>query len=174
MSPAKRIATAAVTAVLLAGTPGLAMAATPQTTLPSQQTETWYQLRVWPLARESARNLDVDSNGKAITATPRSNDDRQQWNLSDTTGKQLIKNKATGTCLTAPGGDLNGSVTLKACDKNDVNQQWTVRSVEGGKVEILPSANHDLALTGGLSGEVRVWYEDGSRAQGWSTVPPGS
>lgn len=112
MSPAKRIATAAITAVLLGGTPGLAAAATgtagsqapQQTTQPSKQTENWNQLRVWPRGDTSARNLEAGRGGRVIVATPERNNDRQQWSLSTIAGKQLIKNKATGTCLTAPSG----------------------------------------------------------------------
>lgn len=183
MSPAKRIATAAITAVLLGGTPGLAAAATgtagsqapQQTTQPSKQTENWNQLRVWPRGDTSARNLEAGRGGRVIVATPERNNDRQQWSLSTIAGKQLIKNKATGTCLTAPSGS-RGSVTLRPCDQNDMNQQWTVRNVGQGKVRISPATHPDLALTGGtrLGSAVALRTYDGARSQEWSTVPPGS
>lgn len=183
MSPAKRIATAAITAVLLAGTPGLALAATgtavsqtpQQTTDPSKQTDNWNQLRVRPRGDEAARNLTADRGGRVVVATPERNNDRQQWSISTTAGKQLIKNKATGTCLTAPGGSRS-SVTLRPCDRNDMNQQWSVRNVGHGKIRISPATHPDLALTAGfrLGSDVTLRTYDGARSQQWSTVPPGS
>ncbi|GAA3033671.1 hypothetical protein GCM10010519_69670 [Streptomyces lactacystinicus] len=147
MSPAKRIATAAVTAVLLGATPGLATAAAPPTALPSQPTGEWHQFKIYPLDLP-ARNLDVDSAGRAVVAVVDPESARQQWNLSNIGGLPLIENRATGTCLTAPDDTLD-AVTVQTCDKNNPNQRWDVHYVTSGQVAISPKAHPRLALTGG-------------------------
>ncbi|MGW3076462.1 RICIN domain-containing protein [Kitasatospora sp. NPDC001132] len=147
LSPAKRVATAAVTAVLLAGTPGLAAAATtPPTARPSQQATTWYQFRIYP-NNTPARHLDVDSGGRAVVAVPNPESERQQWSLSTIGGLPLVKNRATGTCLTAPS-NTQDPVTLQACDRNNPHQRWDVHHVTSGQVEISPRDHPALALTG--------------------------
>ncbi|MFJ6385118.1 RICIN domain-containing protein [Kitasatospora sp. NPDC092039] len=156
MSPAKRIATAAVTAALLAGSPGLATAATPQTGPPAQQTEQWHRFRIYPPPNLPARDLDVDSGGRAVVSAPEAGSERQQWSLSTTGGLPLIKNRATGTCLTAPN-DTQDPVTVQACDTNNPNQRWDVHYVTSGQVEISPRNHLDLALTGSAqAGSSRV------------------
>ncbi|MGW1177126.1 RICIN domain-containing protein [Kitasatospora sp. NPDC002543] len=178
MSPAKRVATAAIAAVLLGGTPGLASAATPQAAQPaaqpSQQTENWYQLRIWPTPSSSGVNLEAGNHGRAIVANPQKNNDHQLWGLSGMAGKQLVENKATGTCLTAP--NRGQGVTLRTCDKNDLYQQWTVEYTSQGRVAIVPTYDRDLALTGsaGLGTEVFLRVYSESANQQWSAVPPGA
>ncbi|MFE4519226.1 RICIN domain-containing protein [Kitasatospora sp. NPDC056783] len=147
MPSAKRIATAAITAALLGGTPGLASASTPTTATPSQLSAEWHQFMIHPLGLP-AGNLDIDGSGKAITAAPDPGNKHQQWNLSDIGGLPLIKNRATGTCLTAPNDTLD-PVTVQACDKNNPNQRWDVHYVTSSQVEISPKAHPSLALTGG-------------------------
>ncbi|MFE7593581.1 RICIN domain-containing protein [Kitasatospora sp. NPDC057512] len=148
MSPAKRIATAAITAVLLGATPGLAGAAAPPTALPAQQTGEWHRFRIYPPPNDPAVDLDVNSSGQAVVATPDPTNERQQWNLSKIDGKLFIKNRATGTCLTAPNDTLD-PVTVRTCDTNDANQQWDVHYVKSNQVEISPWSHPSLALTGG-------------------------
>jgi hypothetical protein len=139
---------AAVIAVLLGGAPGPAVAASPQTSPPSQRNETWYQFRIYPESGAPARHLDVDDGGTVVVGVPDAQGERQQWSLSGTGGKLFVKNRATGTCLTASGG-AQGSVTVRTCDKNDVNQKWDLHYVKPGQAQIAPSNHLDLALTGG-------------------------
>ncbi|MFJ6621370.1 RICIN domain-containing protein [Kitasatospora sp. NPDC091335] len=170
MSPARRIATAAVTAVLLAGTPGLAMAVAPQTTLPSLQTEEWRRFSIWPPPNLPARNLDVDSSGRVVVSTPDPASERQQWSLSADGGLPVIKNRATGTCLTAPDDTLD-PVTVQTCDKNNPNQRWDVHDVTSSQVEISPPAHGSLALTGGAqagSNQVVLRPYTAAEIQQWS------
>ncbi|MFF2117133.1 RICIN domain-containing protein [Kitasatospora sp. NPDC058184] len=148
MSPAKRIATAAITAVLLGTTPGLAAAAAPPTALPSQQTGQWHRFRIYPPPNEPAMDLDVNGSGVAVVSTPDPGNEHQQWNLDKIDGKQFIRNRATGTCLTAPNDTLD-PVTVQACDGNNPNQRWDVHYVRSGQVEISPWSHLSLALTGG-------------------------
>ncbi|MEV3870079.1 RICIN domain-containing protein [Streptomyces sp. NPDC049906] len=148
MSPAQRIATAAVMAALLGGASGLAVAASPEAPPPSQRNETWYQFRIYPESAAPARQLDVNGSGTVVVGVPDAKGERQQWSLSGIGGKLFVKNRATGTCLTAPSG-AQGSVTVRACDKNDVHQKWDLHYVKPGQAQIAPSNNLDLALTGG-------------------------
>ncbi|MFJ7907342.1 RICIN domain-containing protein [Kitasatospora sp. NPDC096204] len=147
LSPAKRIATAAVTAALLAATPGLATAATPPTAPPAPQAQTWHQFRIHP-NNTPARQLNVDSSGKVVVSAVDPESQHQQWSLSGTGNRQLIKNRATGTCLTAPSDTLS-PVTVQACDKNNTHQQWVLVSVRPGEVRVSPRDHPSLALTGG-------------------------
>ncbi|MFG2915960.1 ricin-type beta-trefoil lectin domain protein [Kitasatospora sp. NPDC048298] len=147
LSPAKRIATAAITAVLLGGTPGLATAATPQTALPTQLTADWYRLRIYP-NNTPARQLNVDSSGKVVVSVVDPENQRQQWSLSGTGSRQLIKNRATGTCLTAPSDTLD-PVTVQPCDKNNTHQQWDLHYVTSTQLQVSPRNHLSLALTGG-------------------------
>ncbi|MER8230973.1 RICIN domain-containing protein [Streptomyces sp. NPDC094049] len=174
MSPAKRIATAAIAAVLLGGTPGLAMAATSQAAMPSQQTENWFRYEVVP-ANHIVKSMEVGSNGKVVVADRERNDDHQFWSLNGAAGKQLMKNKATGTCLTAASNGSQGSITLQTCDENNVNQQWKTEYWSQGRHTISLAAHPDLYLTGSdrIGGEVTVEIYHGTFAQHWSTVPPG-
>ncbi|MFE4519227.1 ricin-type beta-trefoil lectin domain protein [Kitasatospora sp. NPDC056783] len=175
MSPAKRIATAAIAAALLGGTPGLAMAATPQTTLPSQQTEQWFRYEVLPPDQLSTKGIDGSSSGKVVMANREQNNDHQFWSLIGPAGKQLLKNKATGTCLTAPGKDAKGPVTLRTCDATNVNQQWKLEYWSEGRHTLSLTAYPYLYLTGtgviGSSATVESYH--GTYTQHWKLVPPG-
>ncbi|MFE4974305.1 RICIN domain-containing protein [Kitasatospora sp. NPDC056651] len=186
MSPAKRVATAAIAALLLGATPGLATAATTPTPSPAQtpspvptpspvqQPGHWYRYEVLP-PNHVVKTLEGSSYGRVITANRQQYNDHQLWSLSGTPGKQLLKNKATGTCLTAPGGSWGGGVTLRTCDRNDVNQQWRTRYWSEGRHTISPAAYPDLYLTGSalIGGPVTVTHRDGTFAQHWATVPAG-
>ncbi|MEV3870080.1 RICIN domain-containing protein [Streptomyces sp. NPDC049906] len=174
MSPAQRIATAAVIAALVGGAPGLAVAASPQTSPPSQQNETWVRYEVTP-PNSNTRTMDVDSGGRLVMVDRAPNSDRQLWGLSGAEGQQLLKNKATGTCLTAPGGGSQGSVTLQTCDPSNVNQQWRAEYWGEGRYTLVLASHRDLYLTGSgeFGGGVSVEIYHGTFAQHWSAVPPG-
>ncbi|MFF4380986.1 ricin-type beta-trefoil lectin domain protein [Kitasatospora sp. NPDC001547] len=174
-SPAKRLAVAAIAAALLGGTPGLAAAAAPQAAPPPQQTEpTWLRYEVQP-PNSSTKGMDVDSGGKVVMAEREQNDDRQFWSLSGTAGKQLLKNKATGTCLTAPSNGAKGPVTLQTCDEKNVNQQWNRQYWDRGLMTVSLAAHPELYLTGSaqVGSAVTVESYHGTYVQHWSLVPPG-
>ncbi|MFJ7907343.1 ricin-type beta-trefoil lectin domain protein [Kitasatospora sp. NPDC096204] len=176
MSPAKRIATAAVTAALLAATPGLAAAATPPTAPPAPQARNWFRLEVLPPTSPSVvKAMEVNSSGTVVMADREPNNNRQFWSMSGPTGKQLIENRATGTCLTAPTSGAGSRVTLQTCDKNNVNQQWNVRYWSQGLFTVSLTARPALYLTGGatIGTEVTIRIYTSTFAQHWAAVPPG-
>ncbi|MGW3076463.1 MULTISPECIES: ricin-type beta-trefoil lectin domain protein [unclassified Kitasatospora] len=176
MSPAKRIATAAIATALLAGTPGLAAAATPPAAPPTLQTGAWFRLEVLPPTQPSVvKTMEVNSSGTVVMADREPNNNRQFWSMSGPTGKQLIENRATGTCLTAPTSGAGSPVTLQTCDKNNVNQQWNVRYWSEGRFTVSLTARPALYLTGGatIGTEVTVRIYTSTFAQHWAAVPPG-